>query len=164
MARNYKALLPPVIARDQTALKHYIAALEVLGDEEISLKITGMSRDDLKIASGRFPDIAEKIPGAKLKGIEHRLQEGIELMKKAKSVAMITENVGQMIEIAKIISPEVTVYPREREVARAKAEQLQSNNALQVNVALADLAGKLQKTLKDDAASRETTSEGVESP
>lgn len=155
MPKDKSMKLPPGMARSKTALRHYIAALKVLGDEGIALKMTGMSHDDLKVASAEFPELASTIPDAKLEGVEHRLEQGIELMEKARSIAMITENVGQMLEIAKIISPEIAVYPKERETARAKAEQLQSNNAVQVNIALADLASKLQKTLKeeDNAAS-----------
>lgn len=140
--------LEPQLAHSETALEYFLECLKGTGDQSLSRRMTGISTDDLKILAVRFPEKYAEISEAEMYGKEERLKQGLELLKKSHSVSMICENVKDMLEVAKILAPEVAVYPIERERARAKAEHATPSNQIQLNVALSDLAGRLQQALK----------------
>jgi hypothetical protein len=78
-----------------------------------------------------------------------RIKDYKKIMQRAKEMALITDDVGDMLAVAQIVAPELAVYPVERQRARAKADYAQPPMAVQINVGLTDLAERLQKALKE---------------
>ena len=140
--------LPISLARGEKAWEYFLAVLKGTGDINLARRMTGLANDDLKVQIAKHSQ--EEVDMAELQGKEQRLKQGLDLLNKAHSVAMICEKPADMLQIANIIAPEVTVYPIERERARAKAEFSQGDNQKQINSALADLAQKLQNALKGE--------------
>lgn len=143
-------MLPQPLARSTTAAKYFLECLRGTGDISLSRRMTGLTGDDLKVLTEKYPDFQQKMDDAEMEGKEQRLKQGLALIQKANSLAMVCDKPAEMLEVAKIISPEIAVYPVEKERARAKAEHLTSINASSVNNALADLAIRLQNALKNE--------------
>jgi hypothetical protein len=144
-----KKLLPAGVARSETAAKYFLECLRGTGDVSLSRRMTGITSDDIKILCAKYPEFQQKMDDAEMQGKETRLKQGLELIQKAHSLATVCEKPLEMLEVARVIAPEVAVYPVEKERARAKAEHLTSVNATSVNNALADLAIRLQQALKE---------------
>lgn len=145
-----KKLLPQPVARSETAAKYFLECLRGTGDTSLSRRMTGITGDDIKVLCAKYPEFQQRMDDAEMEGKEQRLQQGLALIQKANSLAMVCEKPIEMLEVARVIAPEVAVYPVEKERARAKAEHLTAINVSSVNNALADLAVRLQKALKDD--------------
>lgn len=143
---RHLAKFEAISAKNLTLL---VAALEQTGDLSVARRYSGLTSDDLKDALARNPTLQAELDEAQRKGDERRVDNAIELIRNAQSIAIATQDVAMMLETAKVIAPELYVYPVEREKARARKEG-GPDSLVQVNVGLGELASRLQEAITND--------------
>jgi hypothetical protein len=128
-----------------------IEALKQTGDLSVARRYAGLTNDDLKTALARNPGLQAELDSARRIGDERRIDNALQLIQNAQSIAIATQDVPGMLEVAKTIAPELYVYPVEREKARAKKEG-GPDSLVQVNVGLGELASRLQEAISVDCS------------
>lgn len=126
-----------------------LETLAQTGNLSIARRYAGMTSDDVKLALASRPELQAEVNEATRLGDEHRIDNAVALIKQAQSIAIVTEDVPAMLEVAKTIAPELYVYPVERERARARREG-GPDSLVQVNVGLGELASRLQEAISND--------------
>ena len=71
-----------------------------------------------------------------------QLDDALKLRKRARDFALLLEDPKVMLIVADHLAPELGVYPR------AKSEHASPQTAIQINVGMAELGERLQKSLR----------------
>jgi hypothetical protein len=122
----------------------YLSAIRQVGDSDLARGYSGISKEELS----QVPQ--DQIVEARAAFDKNRLEDAVELRKRARDFALLTEDPKAMLLVADHLAPELGIYGAEKARAKAKAEHAQPVFALQINTGMAHLAEKLQEALKGD--------------
>ncbi len=147
---TYGKALHPKVACTEEVFELLCAAIGRLGDCSVARRMIGLSNDEYAQWVKKYP---ERIEAAMIEGDKHRVGTAMKLLEKAASTAMLLDDPVMMLSVARVIAPELVVYPVEAEKARARQDYAAPAVALQISDSMAGLGQRLQDSLKAQALS-----------
>ena len=120
----------------------FLDALSKMGSVELARNYTGITKEELS----KIDDAS--IVAAKSAFEKYRIDSALKLINRSRDIALLTENVSDMLTVAGMLAPELVVHPQESARARAKAEHASPQTAIQINVGMAELGERLQEALR----------------
>ena len=153
---TYGRALHPKVAGTREVFDLLLAAIRQIGDVSVARRMIGLSNEDMSYWTRTAP---AEIDAAVIIGDKLRVKTAMALLEKAGKTAMLLDDVPAMIAVAKIIAPELTVYPVEAERARARQDYSSPAVAVQISENMSGLGVRLQEALKVQSGVREIEDE-----
>ena len=110
--------LHPKVACTEEVFDLLVAAIGRVGDCSVARRMIGLSNDEYAQWVKKYP---ERIEAAMIAGDKHRVGTAMKLLEKAATTAMLLDDPVMMLSVARVIAPELVVYPveAEKEIGRA---------------------------------------------